>query len=230
MTASRETVKRKRATTDPLEKVNEKSDGQFIEEHLCPSDSSWTSWTHPSTRAEYSLSLISAESLSSVDLDACYHLIEETSRADYESSTVGWKPVEKIAEMGSPALRYILVKDSEGIVRGFTSLMPTYEEGEPVVYCYEIHLKPELQRTGLGRLLMTFIESIAAHTPPIEKIMLTCFLKNQKALSFYESFGFAKDPISPEPKRLRYGREFIPDYVIMSKAVERRAILDTTSR
>ena len=49
--------------------------------------------------------------------------------------------------MRSPELRYILVRDSETprAIRGFTSLMPTYEEGEPVIYCYEIHLEPELQ-------------------------------------------------------------------------------------
>ncbi|TGJ82683.1 hypothetical protein E0Z10_g6080 [Xylaria hypoxylon] len=212
---------------DPIEKVNRKSDDQFIKEHLRPSDSTWTSWIHPGTQVKYSLALISARGICSTDLDACYNLIEETSRADYESSTSGWKPVKKIAEMKSPELRYILVKNHEGVVRGFTSLMPTYEEGEPVVYCYEIHLKAELQRTGLGRLLISFLESVASHTPPIKKIMLTCFLSNQRALKFYESAGFSQDPISPVPKKLRYGREFIPDYVIMSKTVESMAVLGT---
>lgn len=51
--------------------------------------------------------------------------------------------------MKSPGLRYVLVQDNKsengGSIRAFTSLMPTYEEGQPVVYCYEIHLKPELQ-------------------------------------------------------------------------------------
>ncbi|TRX91454.1 hypothetical protein FHL15_007678 [Xylaria flabelliformis] len=202
MTTSKENAKRKRAMTDPIDKVNEKNDEKFIQEHLRPS----------------------------ADLDACYNLIEETSRPDYEaSSTFDWKPVKKMAEMKSPELRYILVKNSEGDVRGFTSLMPTYEEGEPVVYCYEIHLKPELRGTGLGRLLMSFLESVAAHTPPIKKVMLTCFLTNRKALAFYKSMGFVQDPISPVPKKLRYGREFIPDYVIMSKSVESKAVLDTAS-
>ncbi|KAI0466183.1 acyl-CoA N-acyltransferase [Xylaria cf. heliscus] len=228
MTTIKETAKRKRAGTDPIDKVNRKDDHQFIQEQLCPSEPSWNSWTHPNTHAIYSLALVSAGRLDSADLDACYNLIEETSRADYEGSTFGWKPVKKIAEMKSPELRYILVKDSEGAVRGFTSLMPTYEEGEPVVYCYEIHLKPDLQRTGLSRLLMSFLESVAAHTPSIKKVMLTCFLANQKAFAFYRSFGFTQDPISPVPKKLRYGREFIPDYAIMSKAVENKAVLDTT--
>ncbi|KAI1746781.1 acyl-CoA N-acyltransferase [Xylaria castorea] len=228
-TSTKESAKRKRAATDHIENANQKNDEKFIQEHLCPSDLSWSSWTHPNSHETYSLALISARGLDSADLDACYNLIEETSRADYEASTLGWKPAKKIAEMKSPELRYVLVKNSEGVVRGFTSLMPTYEEGEPVVYCYEIHLKPELQRTGLGRLLMSFLESVAAHTPPIKKIMLTCFLANQKALAFYRSLGFTRDPISPVPKKLRYGREFVPDYVIMSKTVESKAVLDTAS-
>ena len=74
---------------------------------------------------------------------------------------------------------------------------------------------------------MSFLESVASHTPPIKKIMLTCFLSNQRALAFYKSAGFTKDPISPVPKKLRYGREFIPDYVIMSKNVKSKAVLDT---
>ncbi|KAI1421504.1 acyl-CoA N-acyltransferase [Xylaria sp. FL1777] len=229
MKSSRGEAKRKRAATDPIEKVNQKSDDQFIKEHLCLRDPSWTLWTHPDTNVHYSLALISARRLSRNDLDACYHLIEETSRADYESSTTGWKPTKKLAEMKSPELRYIVVKDPEGVIRGFTSLMPTYEEGQPVVYCYEIHLTTALQRTGLGTLLMSFLGSVASHTPPIKKIMLTCFLSNQKALNFYRSAGFIKDPISPVPRKLRHGREFVPDYVIMSKTVESMAILNTTS-
>jgi N-alpha-acetyltransferase 40 len=78
--------------------------------------------------------------MSAEELESCFKLVEKTSRADYEPSSIGWKPGKKIAEMKSPELRYILVKDAAGSVQGFTSLMPTFEEGEPVVYCYEIHL------------------------------------------------------------------------------------------
>jgi hypothetical protein len=93
--------------------------------------------------------------MSGDDLDACLRLVEQTSRVDYESSTTGWNPVKKMVEMKSSELRYIPVKDPEGIVCGFTSLMPTYEEGEPVVYCYEIHLKPELQQYATSSLIYT---------------------------------------------------------------------------
>lgn len=36
MTTSNEKATRKRAATDPIERVNNKSDQQFIEEHLSP--------------------------------------------------------------------------------------------------------------------------------------------------------------------------------------------------
>jgi hypothetical protein len=41
-------------------------------------------------------------------------------------------------------LKYLLVKRDSN-VEGFVSLMPTYEDGYPVMYCYEIHLSPALQ-------------------------------------------------------------------------------------
>ena len=42
-------------------------------------------------------------------------------------------------------LKYILIKSDQGVVEGFLSLMPTYEDGFPVIYCYEIHLSTILQ-------------------------------------------------------------------------------------
>lgn len=79
------------------------------------------------------------------DLLACFALVEETSRPDYETSSGGWKPAAKKREMRAPELRYILVKDPSGSIKGFTSLMPTYEQGQPVIYCYEIHLQEDLR-------------------------------------------------------------------------------------
>ena len=76
-------------------------------------------------------------------------------------------------------------------------------------------------RTGLGARLLGFQSTIARNLPPITKVMLTCFLSNQRALKFYETLGFAPDEISPGPRKLRSGTVFVPDYVIMSKVVSR---------
>lgn len=105
----------------------------------------WTAWKHPKTDAHYTLSLHRAGNMTRADLDACLALIDQTSGHDYRGSSVGWHPSSKKEEMDSPDLRYTLVKDEEGKVVGFTSIMPTFEEGDPVVYCYEIHLSPTLQ-------------------------------------------------------------------------------------
>ncbi len=153
-------AKRRRAPTDPIERVNGKSDEAFVKEQLRlggggNNAQGWMKWAHPRTRDQYWLSLARTANLATRDLKACFDLIEETSRKDYEPSSLGWKPAKKLAEMKSPDLRYILVKNGAGGLRGFASLMPTYEDGQAVVYCYEIHLKPELQGWVLYFLVPT---------------------------------------------------------------------------
>lgn len=41
-------------------------------------------------------------------------------------------------------LKYLLIK-RDAKVEGFLSFMPTFEDGYPVIYCYEIHLSSALQ-------------------------------------------------------------------------------------
>ncbi|KAL0934843.1 N-acetyltransferase [Colletotrichum truncatum] len=220
--------KRRRAPTNPIEAANRKTDEEFIRDHLQQSED-WASWTHPSTSKQYTLSLKSPARLSTDEMQACFDLIEYTSGADYRASSSGWKPAHKIKEMRSPELRYILVKEtpapaqddesSEGRICGFTSLMPTFEEGEPVVYCYEIHLMEELRGTGMGRKLMDYLVTVAESIPIIEKVMLTCFVANATARGFYEKLGFERDALSPVERKLRFGKVFVPDYVIMSRRI-----------
>lgn len=69
---------------------------------------------------------------------------------------------------------------------------------------------------------MAYHESVAVNTPPIEKVMLTCFLSNENALKFYQKLGFVKDDVSPVPRKLRGGKIVDPDYVILSKVVAKR--------
>ncbi|KZL85113.1 gnat family acetyltransferase [Colletotrichum incanum] len=225
--------KRRRAPTNPIEAANRKSDDQFIKDHLQPSPD-WTSWTHPKSNKPYALSLKSSSALVQHELQACFDLIELTSGAEYRASKDGWKPLSKLKEMRSPDLRYILVKEAavapdgggddgekarEERICGFTSLMPTFEEGEAVVYCYEIHLMEELRGTGMGRKLMDHLVKVAESISIIEKVMLTCFLANTNARSFYEKLRFERDAISPVERKLRFGKVFVPDYLIMSRRV-----------
>ncbi|KAK4228133.1 acyl-CoA N-acyltransferase [Podospora fimiseda] len=210
--------KRRREAIDPIDIANLKTDEQFIADYLYPN---WiTTWTHPKTSTLYTLTFLQSTKLCPSDLQACFNLISETSKSDYEQAACRWNPDSKLKEMKSPELRYILIKDCSGTLKGFTSLMPTYECGEAVIYCYEIHLKPELRNTGLGCLLMGFLEKVARSIKSVEKVMLTCFLSNEGGLKFYKRLGFSRDEISPVERRLRGDKVIRPDYVILSKVVK----------
>lgn len=94
-----------------------------------------------------------ASQLSKADLDTCFELIKQTSMEDYQKSKDGWNPRAKRTEMRLLDLKYILVKSGDQI-KGFASLMPTYEDDYPALYCYEIHLDLELQ--GFVKLLLPY--------------------------------------------------------------------------
>ncbi|KAH0492543.1 hypothetical protein TgHK011_007491 [Trichoderma gracile] len=200
----------------PIAIANDKTDEEFIRDYLKPSQD-WTTWIHPLSQKQYSLEFLSSHELSKDDFKACFNIIELTSGADYKNSSVGWHPSMKKKEMKSPDLRYILVKDDQGAVKGFTSLMPTFENQEPVLYCYEVHLTSELQGSGLGRHLMAQLITIAENIPSTRKVMLTCFTSNTNGLRFYEKLGFTKDEFSPRDRTLRGGKVVKPDYVILSR-------------
>ncbi|KAF4449437.1 hypothetical protein F53441_7299 [Fusarium austroafricanum] len=207
----------------PIETANKITDEEFLRRYVRPSDG-WSEWKHPQDGATFALSLARPACMREQDLEACYDLVEETSGEDYRNSSLGWHSAAKKKEMQSPDLRYILVKDSDGNIRGFTSFMPTFENHEMVVYCYEIHLKPELQRTGLGKKLMSYFTDVAENIPSVEKAMLTCFVSNKSALKFYEKMGFTKDDYSPRERKLRGGKVVIPDYVILSRPTDSKKV------
>lgn len=55
--------------------------------------------------------------------------------------------------------------------------------------------------------------------------MLTYFVANKAARSFYDKLGFEIDGTSPEARILR-GKMFTPDYAIMSKVIRNSSSQD----
>ncbi|KAG8163751.1 hypothetical protein KVR01_007048 [Diaporthe batatas] len=215
-----------------LQAANRKTDHRFVQDYLqiphAPHAPWSPTWDDPSTGSTYSLRLCQPrKTMASPDLDACFALVRATSQADYEASSSGWDPSAKRDEMSHPDLRYILVKDPDSVVHAFTSLMPTIEEGQPVIYCYEIHLEPALRGTGLARLLMGLLETVAHNMEVVHKVMLTVFTCNKRAVGFYQRCGFVRDGISPQPRTLRGGKVKMPEYEILSKRVENRPATTT---
>lgn len=78
-----------------------------------------------------------------------------------------------------------------------------------------------MSSTGLAAQLMDVLVSVAENTPPIEKVMLTCYLSNKRARAFYTKLGFARDPSSPKEKRLRNRSVYVPDFEFLSRPVRR---------
>ncbi|KAM5355448.1 hypothetical protein ACJ41O_002094 [Fusarium nematophilum] len=225
----RRRVGRKRPD-NAIEIANKISDDDFIKEYIEPNSQDWTEWKHPQCEAVFTLSLSRPAVMRDEELEACFGLVDETSGADYRSSSLGWHAAMKKKEMRSPDLRYILVKDGDDSIKGFASMMPTFENHEPVVYCYEIHLKPELQGTGLGRKLMGYLMDVAENIPTVEKVMLTCFVSNASGLKFYDKLGFRKDDFSPRERKLRGGKVVIPDFVILSRPTAHGDAVNTRAR
>ena len=95
---------------------------------------------------DYDIFVETASTMREDDLSACFNLVKTTSSEDYKKSKGGWKPKSKLKEMKLLDLKYILVKrQAQDEVIGFVSFMPTYEDDYPVIYCYEIHLREEIQ-------------------------------------------------------------------------------------
>lgn len=209
----------KKVKLDPIEVANSKPLEDFAQEYLPPSED-WKTWIHPSTKEQYDVVLETSGGISSSDFDACFHLIEFTSGEDYRKSKSGWKPRSKRKEMKLLDLKYLLIKH-DSRVEGFLSFMPTYEDGYPVIYCYEIHLSSALQGTGLGTTLMQVFEAIGARIPTTKKAMLTCFTSNQKGMKFYSKLEYDKEEFTPPPKMLRNGTRVESEYVIFAKDISR---------
>ena len=55
----------------------------------------------------------------------------------------------------------------------------------------------------------------------MEKSMLTCFKSNEAALEFYFHLDYHTDESSPEPRKLRNGVIREPDYIILSKQLQK---------
>ena len=174
---------------------------------------------HSESSKIYTIFLEFSSTISRADLDACFTLIASTSASAYSSSSIGWSASKKRKEMRLPDLRYLLIKENAAsLSEGFLSFMLTYEDGHEVIYCYEIHLSAHLQRCGLGKHMMAIMENVGSKVA-IEKAMLTVFVKNGAAMSFYDTLGYQIDEFSPEPKTLRNGVVKEPDYVILSKVL-----------
>ena len=176
----------------------------------------------PESAAQYLIRFTTASAIEPEDLERCLTLVERTSGAAYRNSNIGWSATKKRAEMKLPDMKYLLFTTNEGFagyspsyrIQVVCSFMLTYEDGNPVIYIYEIHMKPKLRGRGVGQKLMGMVEDIGRDAG-VKKSMLTVFMCNVSGRSWYERMGYMVDEFSPSPRVLRGGKVKEPDYVIL---------------
>jgi N-alpha-acetyltransferase 40 len=205
-----------------VESTNKLDVGQLFAKHF-PKDSllQLQADVRSSTSSEVTVAHADARSLTPIQLKACLDLVEQTSADDYRTSESGWSRTKKRKEMKLPDLRYLMlsvptVSDDNSGLAGFISFMITYEDGNEVIYIYEIHLCAAWRGKGVGKHLMRAVETIGANVG-VEKAMLTVFKANERAVQWYRKSGYATDEFSPPARRLRNGVVKEPTYVILSK-------------
>lgn len=170
---------------------------------------------------DLTLTVRNPSSISSDHFESCFNLIRENLQTLYESSSWGWNPESKRAEMQEPGTRFLLVlshKDSPSNgqrLLGFLSFQVVNEDGVATVYCYELQTSPEIRRRGIGRQLMDAMHQIALQAK-VSRAMLTVFTANHAACSFYHKLQYTEDESSPKERLLR-GRKVKADYAILSK-------------
>ncbi|KAK9322906.1 acyl-CoA N-acyltransferase [Lipomyces orientalis] len=165
---------------------------------------------------EFGLSIRKWDDLSAAEFTACFELVRNNMIGMYKNSTMGWSSRKKMAEMKERGLVYVLLKSSSATV-GFISFMVTIEEGECVVYCYELQLPESLRGRGLAKALLSIMEEMAAKAG-VPKAMLTVFSSNP-AQHFYSNLGYVPAEHSPRAKNLRNGVVKQPSYYILGKSL-----------
>ena len=67
-------------------------------------------------------------------------------------------------EVSNPKQHTLFIKDPEGNRVGIVCFRWLVENGEPVLYLYEIQLEESACRMGLGTKCMKLVENLAART------------------------------------------------------------------
>ncbi|KAA8913030.1 acyl-CoA N-acyltransferase [Sphaerosporella brunnea] len=170
-----------------------------------------------------SITLHTTSTIPAHTFTACFELVAKNMMAMYKRSSMGWSAPAKRREMMMPAMRFLVMsipagEDAEEEVLGFASFMVTQEEGEEVIYCYELQLAESVRGVGHGARLMQVLEGFGKNVG-LAKAMLTVFAENTGAMRFYRRAGYDIDKISPKPRVLRSGEVRDPSYYIFSKAI-----------
>ncbi|XP_030564030.1 N-alpha-acetyltransferase 40 [Drosophila novamexicana] len=150
------------------------------------------------------------------DMDAktlkwTFKLAEQNVGPFYKQLKMGWQPKIKQSELNKNWARFLVAQNQQKQPVAYTMFRFDMDDGDCVLYCYEIQIAPEYQRKGLGKFMMQTLES-CAKIWQLEKLMLTVLNNNENSLMFFKALGYAKDETSPDILQEA-------DYQILSKSM-----------
>lgn len=112
----------------------------------------------------------------------------------------GWNSEIKLEELTAPEARFLVAYQKmygeQLLPMAYVHFRWECEDGVPVLYCYEIQLEAAVQRKGLGRFLMKFLELIARKAG-MHEVMLTVLKANTTAGAMYAKLGYVPHETSP---------------------------------
>ncbi|CAL1687530.1 unnamed protein product [Lasius platythorax] len=153
------------------------------------------------------LSCIRARDAQPECLSWIFDIMERNMKDMYKQSNWGWNAAEKQAELTNEMAWYLIASCNDTFL-GFSHFRFDIDNGDVVLYCYELQLESVIRRKGLGRFMMSALESMANQNQMM-KIVLTVFKRNLSAIQFFYKLGFKLDNSSPTSAYL--------DYIILSK-------------
>lgn len=141
-----------------------------------------------------------------------FELFETNMRKMYEDSQDGYdseRAKYKRDEMSATTSRYLFAS-VEGKPIAFCHYRFDMDDGEPVVYCYELQVDAKYQKQGVGAILLDVLEKMGRKLG-LTKVMATVFTHNTNSRAFFSRCGFVEDETSPKP-------ELEVDYIIVSRS------------
>ncbi|KXZ48606.1 hypothetical protein GPECTOR_26g509 [Gonium pectorale] len=128
----------------------------------------------------------------------CLDTCRENMAALYDR-VWSWSDAKKRKQLTSAASRFLIAHDasSSRAPLGYINYRFEKDEGEAVLYCYELQVARTAQGRGLGHTLMELAEQIA-WAAGMGKVVLTVFSENAPAIGFYVKRGYTLDETSPD--------------------------------
>ncbi|KAG8200211.1 hypothetical protein JTE90_024990 [Oedothorax gibbosus] len=146
-----------------------------------------------------------------------FSLLKANMELLYENTDWGWKDDAKLNELTHKDARFLIVRDTNQKIVGFSHFRFDVEQNLPILYCYELQIDDAYQRKGIGRHMMNIL-SLLAYEYKFVKIVLTVFKNNLVGINFYmNSLMFKKDSTCPFAEEGKC-------YMILRKSIDKAEI------